>query len=122
VQAISNWFVQPQVIIRLVLYLTTLLYLPTIFFDYVYDDNILIIINPWMASWKCIPAIFTHSFWGFLEIPRAIDFYRPLVMLVFAAIFHLLGPAPGWFHLIAAAMHVLATYLVYRLARVLMTR
>jgi tetratricopeptide (TPR) repeat protein len=38
-------------------------------------------------------------------------------MLLFAAIFHLLGPAPGWFHLVAATMHVLATYLVYRLAR-----
>lgn len=116
-QNLCHWFTRPAVLIRVVLYLTLLIYLRTVFFDYVYDDSILILINPWMASWKCVPAIFTHSFWGFLEIPRAIDFYRPLVMLLFAAIFHLLGPAPGWFHLIAATMHVLATYLVYRLAR-----
>jgi hypothetical protein len=99
-----------------VLYLCLLIYLRTVFFDYVYDDSILILINPWMASWKCVPAIFTHSFWGFLEIPRVLDFYRPLVMLSFAAIFHLLGPAPGWFHLVAASLHLGATYLVYRFA------
>jgi len=116
-EKLCRWFIRPAVLIRVVLYLSLLIYLRSVFFDYVYDDSILILINPWMASWKCIPAIFTHSFWGFLEIPRTIDFYRPLVMLLFAAIFHLLGPAPGWFHLIATATHVLATYLVYRLAR-----
>jgi len=113
---LCRWFIRPAVLIRVVLYLCLLIYLRTVLFDYVYDDSILILINPWMASWKCVPAIFTHSFWGFLEIPREIDFYRPLVMLLFAAIFHLLGPAPGWFHLIAVAMHVFATYLVYRLS------
>jgi hypothetical protein len=111
----SDWALQPSVLIRTVIYTTTFLYLRTIFFDYVYDDSELIITNPWMASWKCVPAIFTHSFWGFLEFPRLIDFYRPLVMLTFAAVFHVFGPAPGWFHLMAGLLHVLATYLVYRL-------
>lgn len=112
-----GWFLQPAVLIRVVLYLTGLIYIRTVLFDYVFDDSFLIVINPWMASWKCVPAIFTHSFWGFLEIPRVIDFYRPLVMLSFAAIYHVLGPAPGWFHLMTASVHVAATYLVYRLAR-----
>ena len=107
---------RPEVLIRIVLYATTLIYLRTVLFDYVYDDTLLITLNPWMESWKQIPQLLTHSFWGFLEIPRAIDFYRPLVSLVFAIIRHLLGPAPGWFHLVAAGLHVWATYLVYRLA------
>jgi protein O-mannosyl-transferase len=98
-----------------VLYLTALVYLRTIPFDYVFDDSTLITIHPWMESWKYLPKFFTHSFWGFLDVPRAIDFYRPLVMVAFATIYHLLGPAPGWFHLVAASTHVLATYLVYRL-------
>ena len=105
----------PPVLIRVVLYLATLVYLRTALFDYVYDDTILITINPEMQSWKLLPTFFTHSFWSFLEIPRVIDYYRPLVMVVLAAIYHLLGPAPGWFHLIAAVLHILATYLVYRL-------
>lgn len=107
---------QPAVLIRVVLYLATLIYLRTVLFDYVYDDTILITLNPWMQSWKQLPQFFTHSFWGFLDIPRAIDFYRPLISVVFATILHLLGPAPGWFHLFAAGLHVSATYLVYRLA------
>ena len=110
------WFLQPKVLIRVVLYLATAIYLRTIFFDYVYDDAALILVNPWMASWKFVPTMFTHSFWAFLEIPRQIDFYRPLVMLSFAVIFRVLGAAPGWFHLTAAGLHILATYLVYRLA------
>ena len=98
------------------LYLTTLIYLRTILFDYVYDDTTLITLNPWMESWKQVPQLLTHSFWGFLEVPRSVDFYRPLVSLVLATILHLLGPAPGWFHLLAAGLHISATYLVYRLA------
>ena len=115
-QDVCTWFLRPSVLIRVVLYLTALIYLRTILFDYVFDDGILIITNPWMASWRCVPAIFTHSFWGFLDTPRQLDFYRPLVMLLLAAIFHVFGAAPGWFHLIAASLHVLATYLVYLLA------
>jgi protein O-mannosyl-transferase len=115
-ESLCEWFLRPAVLIRTVLYLTGLLYLRTIPFDYVYDDSSLILTNPWMESWKQIPTFFTHSFWAFLEIPRIIDYYRPLVMVVFTTIYHLLGPAPGWFHLVAASMHVLATYLVYRLA------
>lgn len=102
--------------IRFVLYLTGLLYLRSVFFDYVYDDIQLLLLNPGMQSWKAIPGFFTHTFWSFLEIPRGIDFYRPLVMLTLALVHHFLGPAPGWFHLITVAIHVLAAYLVYRLA------
>lgn len=97
------------------LYVAIAIYVRTIFFDYVYDDSALIIINPWMASWKFVPAMFTHSFWASHEIPRQFDFYRPLVMVMLAVIFHVLGAAPGWFHLIAASLHVVGIYLVYRL-------
>ena len=110
------WFMQPAVLIRIVLYVTTVIYLRSVLFDYVYDDSLLITVNPWMESWKQVPQLFTHSFWGFMEIPRTVDFYRPLVSLIFALIRHLLGPAPGWFHLVAAGLHIWATYLVYRLA------
>jgi hypothetical protein len=103
-------------LIRVVLYTAIAIYFRTIFFDYVYDDAGLILVNPWMASWKFVPTMFTHSFWAFLEVPRQIDFYRPLVMLLFASVFHTLGAAPGWFHLIAAGLHIVGIYLVYRLA------
>ena len=115
-QAWSQWFIQPAVLIRVVLYATTLIYLRTALFDYVYDDSLLITLHPWMESWKQFPQFLTHSFWGFMEVPRTMDYYRPPVSLVLAMIRHLLGPAPAWFHLAAAGLHILATYLVYRLA------
>ena len=94
-EAWSQCFLKPAILIRVVLYLTTAIYLRTVLFDYVYDDTVLITLNPEMASWKLVPSFFTHSFWSFLDIPRLIDFYRPLVMVVLAAVRHLAGPAPA---------------------------
>jgi hypothetical protein len=115
IESLCESILRPEVLIRVVLYAAIALYFRTILFDYVYDDNTLIILNPWMESWKYVGTIFSHSFWGFLPFPRGIDFYRPLVMLAFVSIYHFFGPAPGWFHLFAAGVHVLATYLTYRL-------
>lgn len=109
-------FVTPQALIRLVLYLTILIYLRTIFFDFAYDDVPLILLNPWMASWKSVPAFFTHSFWGFAEFPRPTDYYRPLVMTFLAVLHHTLV-VPAWFHLAVLAVHVAVIYLAYQVTR-----
>ena len=116
----SSWWMREAMLLRAVLLLTLACYLPSMWFDFVYDDHYLLAVNPWLESWRQVPAIFTHSFWGFLEIPRVTDYYRPLVMLLLAAVRHLLGPAPGWSHLVVAGVHLLATYLVYLLGRELL--
>ena len=116
----SNWYLREGILLRVVLLLTLGSYLPTMWFDFVWDDHLLLAVNPWMESWRQVPAIFTHSFWGFLDVPRVTDYYRPLVMLLLAAVRHVLGPAPGWSHLAVAGVHLLATYLVYLLARELL--
>lgn len=116
----APWLLREPVLLRFALFLTIACYLPTLRFDFVYDDHFLLAVNPWMESWRWVPVMFHKSFWGFLPIPRITDYYRPLVMLFLAAVRHLLGPAPGWFHLAVAGVHVLATYLTYRLARELL--
>lgn len=115
--ALAEYLLRPKILIRFVLYLTFLTYLPTVLFDFAYDDSYLILLNPWMASWKGIGTAFTHSFWAFLDFPRAADYYRPLVMTFFALIRHTAGAAPAWFHLGAIAVHLVAVYLTYQLAR-----
>jgi tetratricopeptide (TPR) repeat protein len=83
----------------------------------VYDDNLLITFNPWMQSWwEGIRAAYTHVFWVFADVPRAADYYRPMVMTVLVTVRHVAGSAPGWFHLVAISIHLLAVYLTYRLA------
>ena len=113
----TGWLLREPVLLRIALFLTIACYLPTLGFDFVYDDHFLLATNPWMESWSKVPDIFRHSFWGFLQIPRLTDYYRPMVMLLLASVRHILGPAPGWSHLVVAGVHVLATYLVYRLAK-----
>src|SRR5438045_8149658 len=74
-QAWSQWFIQPAVLIRVVLYATTLIYLRTALFDYVYDDSLLITLHPWLESWKHFPQFLTHSFCGFLEVTRTMQYF-----------------------------------------------
>ncbi len=114
---LANFFSRPGILIRVVLYLTILTYLPAVLFDFAYDDVQLILLNPWMMSWKGVQMFFTRSFWAFADFPRPTDYYRPLVMTFLAAIRHVLGPAPAWFHLMVIGVHVAAVYLVYRVAR-----
>jgi len=109
----------PGVLLRAALYLTLLTFLPSVLFDYVYDDIELIQFNPWIASWHGIATAFTHAFWAFTDFPRATDYYRPLVMTFLIVMRHVAGSAPAWFHLVVIGVHLLAVYLTYRLACVL---
>jgi len=58
------------------------IYGQTILFDLVYDDVILILLNPWMHGWNHIHTIFTSTFWSFAENQMAggANFYRPFTM------------------------------------------
>ena len=115
-RSVAAYVLRPHVLIRVVLYLTFLVNLQAVLFDFAYDDLYLIPLNPWMVSWKSVATFFTHSFWAFTDVPRPTDYYRPLVMTLFAVIRHTAGPAPGWFHLVVVGVHVLAVYLTYRVA------
>jgi Tfp pilus assembly protein PilF len=112
----ADLMLRPEVLLRFVLYLTLVANLPAVLFDYVYDDVALIQLSPWMVSWKGLVMAFTRPFWTFADYPRATDYYRPLTMSFLWVIRHTFGTAPGWFHLVAIGVHVLAVYLVYRLA------
>src|SRR5207248_11106214 len=65
-QAWSQWFIQPAVLIRVVLYATTLIYLRTALFDYVYDDSLLIIasVDGILETVSPIPYPFILGFHG----------------------------------------------------------
>ncbi len=81
---------------------SVLLYLPTIEYDFVWDDTSLIVDNELLAEsqpWN----LFERSFWsGAPELPggTAQVFYRPLVSLSFWCDLKVAGPNPAFFHLI----------------------
>lgn len=100
-------------LLRVVLLVTFVVYVPTIAFDFVWDDRLLIVMNPWMESWRYIPSFFTSHMWAFETTHIDANFYRPLFLLWLFLLKHLTGGAPGWFHLAAIALHVCAVIEVY---------
>jgi len=85
---------------------------------FVLDDRGILFGNPLVQqlgeSWRA----FAMPYW-----PEALGGgqYRPLGILGFALDWRLSGGDPAWFHAVNIAWHVLATALVWRLARDLMT-
>jgi hypothetical protein len=105
------------VLMRFALFAIALAYLQTVTYGLVYDDKMLLGINPWVESWHYALIIFRKSFWQFLDWKRVTDYYRPMVMLFFVVMRNIFGPAPAWLHVAVVAVHALATYLVFLMVR-----
>lgn len=96
--------------------ITSLLYLPTLRFEFVYDDSSQIAHNPLITSWKNLPLLFRTDVWRFQNPLVTGNFWRPMFM-AWLLINHLLfGLNTVWWHATTILMHVLCTYLLYRLA------
>jgi protein O-mannosyl-transferase len=95
-------------------------YAQTINFGFVYDDFPEIAANPWLQSWSGLRLIFTQHSAAFLDTAVPARHYRPLYLAWLWAVQHLLGSAPGWFHLAAVLTHIAAVCLAYQLARKLL--
>lgn len=104
-------------LLLLVLALTFLAYVNTTGFEFVYDDWIQITHNPQLDSWKNIPGFFMADIWGFAKNTSHGSYYRPVFMVWQLLNFKAFGVNPHWWHLTTLLLHLLATFLVYLLAR-----
>jgi Tfp pilus assembly protein PilF len=94
----------------------------SLFNGFVYDDELVIVQNPTIQRLSQIPELFTHDYWGGVEIAEAglrwaDPLYRPLTMATYALNFSAGGLDPVGYHLINLLLHLLVSWLVYRLAR-----
>src|SRR5438445_6385617 len=90
------------------------LYLPSIRFDYVFDDKQLIVNNAFLREpWSPIRA-FHHEFWYGTAF---VGYYRPLVIGSFALNGRILGWGPGGFHMVNVLLHVVNAALLLVAAR-----
>jgi tetratricopeptide (TPR) repeat protein len=103
---------KPLFLAGLIFLLATALYLPTLNYDFVWDDTILIQDNPQVKSLKNGPQIFLSPF----PIRPGSFLYRPLVMLSFAGDYALYKANPRGYHLTNAVIHGLTSALVTCLA------
>jgi tetratricopeptide (TPR) repeat protein len=107
----------PAIILRLAMLLAAIAYCRTLASSFVLDDFGIIVINPWLESWRFIPKFFTAHVWASLGWSGGGNYYRPLFLLWLSFNRHLFGLTPAWWHLTAVALHLACSFLAYALAK-----
>jgi tetratricopeptide (TPR) repeat protein len=109
------WIERPGVAEILACALAFLAYVPSLGFQFVYDDKPQIVENPAIHAWRYLPHYFTSHAWAELYPRVSGNYYRPLFLLWFRLNDVLFGLDPKGWHFTTVLCHVAATYLVFRL-------
>jgi protein O-mannosyl-transferase len=96
-------------------------YLRSLDNGFVYDDNLMVTANRHIGDWSFIPNSFVRDVWWFRDpghLPQS-QYYRPLEDVWLALNYHLFGLNPLGWHAAMVAVHLVAVWLVFCLARAL---
>jgi tetratricopeptide (TPR) repeat protein len=89
----------------------------------VYDDKSLILENPWIKDIRYIPEVFFTNIWAFkFGVGGMVNYYRPVVHLIYMADYHLFGLEPWGYHLSKLLLHVGSTLMVFLIASTIIKR
>ena len=106
-----------RTLVASMLIFTALVYAATVRFQFVYDDQAQIVGNALLRSWRFVPQYFRGQIWQYLYPDAPAGYYRPLNLLWFRINDALFGLHPAGWHVLAILLHVVTTYLAYRVAR-----
>jgi hypothetical protein len=84
-------------------------------FGFVYDDRLAIEENPHLRVWPGLGRIFLSDIWSLSGLAKESNYYRPMFLLSYAAVFHAFGAAPWAFHLLNILFHAAASSMVFAL-------
>jgi len=92
-------------------------YFRAVRFEFVFDDRPLILQNPLLLSWNSIPRFFTEHLVAFLHPHSQGTYYRPILSMWLLINRKAWALNPLAWHLSTLTLHVLATFVVFMLAR-----
>jgi protein O-mannosyl-transferase len=101
----------------LLLLLASLPYANTLFSNFVYDDNLQVLGNPFVHSFRHLREIFTTTVWSFQGAQGITNYYRPLMTFDYLLCYKMFGAVPFGFHLMNVAWNACVVCLVYFVAR-----
>jgi protein O-mannosyl-transferase len=101
----------------LVAVLSILIYVPSLNFGFVYDDDAQVLQNPLLHSWHSLPTFFTHQSWSFLYPQAKADYYRPVFLIWLSLNHHLFGLNPVGWHFASCCLHGTIAGLLFLLFR-----
>ena len=118
VAGVPGWLFGPERSARarrilLLLLFPALIFVVTLRFDFVFDDNLVILEDPLVVGPLNLRAIFRSQV---RVVDVVLGYYRPLIALLYRADWSLWGANPAGYHLTNLIWHLLATFLLYRLA------
>ncbi|MBN1476879.1 DUF1736 domain-containing protein [Candidatus Sumerlaeota bacterium] len=93
-----------------------LLFLPTVSYEFTYDDSYVIVSNPLVQSPALFPKLWLRSYLGG-DVNTNMGHWRPLGASTYAVTWWVFGDRPAVFHLTNALIHALNGLLVFGLAR-----
>jgi len=88
-----------------------LIFLPTLWYGFVWDDRYAIVTNTSLKSWKTL----AQTLWGRLD--PTVSMYRPVTGSIIFFQYHLFGLHPWGYHLTSILLHAIACALVFRVAQ-----
>jgi protein O-mannosyl-transferase len=88
----------------------------SLFCGFVRDDFQQIVNNRQVQSWEYLPQLLGSHLWSQVR-EQPVHFYRPLFSVWMLLVYSIGGAAPWFWHLSSIMLHVVATYLVFRLCR-----
>ena len=96
--------------------LAILLYVPTLAYEFVYDDHWTVDGNPHLRVWPGVQRIFTSDIWELTTYPARSNYYRPMFFLGNWFTAHAISAAPWAFHLVNVLLHAAVVALVWFVA------
>jgi hypothetical protein len=94
--------------------ITSVIYLRTLSFGFLYDDTSQIAQNPTIRSWSYLPHYFTQHIWGYSDVWT--NLYRPIFLINVRIAYALFGLSPVGWHAFAVSVHLVNIALVYLVA------
>jgi tetratricopeptide (TPR) repeat protein len=93
---------------------TAAVYCRDLQYDFILDDVPLILMNETITSWKNWTTLFVSQIIPTQGVDINAALYRPIYILWFMVNYHLFGMVLPWWHLTSLLLHLLVTFLVYK--------
>ena len=98
------------------MFVAFLAYAPALANGFAFDDEQVIIQNPFVADPSWWRHIFSTPAWAFIGAKNWANYYRPLQIFSYWTIWRLDGPNPGAYHLLQLILYAASVWLLYRVA------
>lgn len=92
-------------------------YLNTLGSGFVFDDNLQILQNPYIKTFRYVGRIFGSNVWSFLSSNTMTNYYRPLMSVQYLFTYQLFGKMAYPYHLLNVLMNCAVVSLLYALTR-----